>query len=115
MLLTFFHKINDLQIANLISYRNLFGKLISVYELQAIPSWDVSTIRKILPFITTAAPVSLAKEAGQRFSEGDHSLLLRVSQVLEKASGFDKSTSGTKYLGSPQRIFFRYRYTYKNL
>ncbi|MFZ1330326.1 MAG: helix-hairpin-helix domain-containing protein [Chitinophagaceae bacterium] len=107
--------INDLQIANLISYRNLFGKLISVYELQAIPSWDVSTIRKILPFITTAAPVSLAKEAGQRFSEGDHSLLLRVSQVLEKASGFDKSTSGTKYLGSPQRIFFRYRYTYKNL
>ncbi|MEI2738611.1 MAG: hypothetical protein V9F01_07490 [Chitinophagaceae bacterium] len=101
--------------SNLISYRNLFGKLISIYELQAVPAWDVNTIRKLLPFVTAATPVLLAEEAGKRFSDGDHSLLLRVSQVLEKADGFDKSTSGTKYLGSPQRIFFRYRYTYKNL
>ncbi len=107
--------VTDLQIANLISYRNLFGKLISIYELQAVPAWDVNTIRKLLPFITAATPVSLAEEAGKRFSEGDHTLLLRVSQVLEKADGFDKTTSGTKYLGSPQKIFFRYRYTYKNL
>ena len=34
---------------------------------------------------------------------------------MEKSKGFDKTTSGTKYLGSRQRIFFRYRYTYKNL
>ncbi len=107
--------VTDLQIANLISYRNLFGKLISIYELQAVPAWDVNTIRKLLPFVTAATPVSLAEEAGKRFSEGDHSLLLRVSQVLEKADGFNKTTGGTKYLGSPQRIFFRYRYTYKNL
>lgn len=107
--------VTDLQIVNLISYRNLFGKLISIYELQAVPAWDVNTIRKLLPFVTAATPVLLAEEAGKRFSDGDHSLLLRVSQVLEKADGFDKSTSGTKYLGSPQRIFFRYRYTYKNL
>ena len=107
--------VTDLQIANLISYRNLFGKLISIYELQAVPAWDVNTIRKLLPFVTAATPVSLAEEAGRRFSEGDHSLLLRVSQVLEKADGFNKSTGGTKYLGSPQRFFFRYRYTYKNL
>jgi hypothetical protein len=107
--------VTDLQIANLISYRNLFGKLLSIYELQAVPAWDVNTIRKLLPFVTAATPVSLAEEAGRRFSEGDHSLLLRVSQVLEKAEGFNKTTGGTKYLGSPQRIFFRYRYTYKNL
>jgi hypothetical protein len=107
--------ITDLQIANLISYRNIFGKLISIYELQAVPAWDVSTIRKILPFITTQVALSLKAEAGKRFREGDHSLLLRVIQVLEKSRGFDKTTSGTKYLGSPQKIFFRYRYTYKNL
>lgn len=107
--------VTDLQIANLISYRNLFGKLIDIYELQAVPSWDLNTIRKLLPFITVGIPVSLAEEAGKRFRDGDHSLLLRVTQVLEKSDGFDKSTSGTKYLGSPQRIFFRYRYTYKNL
>lgn len=107
--------ITDLQIASLISYRNLFGNFISVYELQAVPAWDISTIKKILPFIAVASPVSLADEAGKRFRDGEHSFLLRMSQVLEKSRGFDKSTSGTKYLGSPQRIFFRHRYNCKNL
>lgn len=107
--------ITDLQIANLIAYRNLFGKLISIYELQAVPAWDVHTIRKLLPFVTTTTAVSLAEETGKRFGEGDHSLLLRVSQILERSDGFSTSASGTKYIGSPQKILFRYRYTYKNL
>jgi len=107
--------LTDLQIANLISYRRLFGKFISIYEVQAIPTWDVSTLRKLLPFITIASPVSLKDDFANRFKDGDHSLLLRFTQVLEEAKGFDKSTAGTKYLGSPQRLFFRYRYTYKNL
>ena len=107
--------LTDLQIVNFITYRNLFGKLISLYELQAVPSWDIGTIKKLVPFITTATAISLKDEAGMRFKDGEHSLLLRGIQVLEKAKGFDKSTTGTKYLGSPQRVFFRYRYTYKNL
>ncbi|HRX93469.1 MAG TPA: helix-hairpin-helix domain-containing protein [Chitinophagaceae bacterium] len=107
--------ITDLQIANLISYRSLLGNLLNIYELQAVPSWDIGTIKLILPFVTVATPLSVKEEMGKRFSGGDHSLLLRVSQVLEQSKGFDKSTSGTKYKGSPQRIFFRYRYTYKNL
>ncbi len=107
--------VTDLQIANLISYRNLFGKLVSIYELQAVPSWDVATIKKLLPFVTTFNAVSLKKEVGQRFTDGDNNLLLRVSQIAERSKGFDPSTSGTKYLGSPQRIFFRYRYNYKNI
>ncbi|HSU28382.1 MAG TPA: hypothetical protein VLJ68_08370, partial [Chitinophagaceae bacterium] len=107
--------LTDLQIANFISYRKLFGALISIYELQSIPGWDILTIRKILPYVTIAVPVSIGQEAGRRFKDGDHSLLIRVSQVLEKSDGFDHSTPGTKYLGSPQRILLRYRYTYKNL
>lgn len=107
--------LTDLQIANLISYRRLFGKFISIYEVQAVPTWDISTLRKLLPFITIASPISLKDDFANRFNDGDHSLLLRFTQVLEEAKGFDKSTTGTKYLGSPQRLFFRYRYTYKNL
>lgn len=107
--------ITDLQIQNLISYRRLFGKLVDIYELQAVPSWDVTIIRKLLPFITVEVPVFIKDDFGHRIKDGDHGLLLRVSQVLEKSKGFDNSTSGTKYLGSPLRIFFRYRYVYKNL
>jgi hypothetical protein len=33
--------------------------------------------------------------------------LVRVSQVLEKSKGFDKSTTDTKYLGSPQKNIFQ--------
>jgi hypothetical protein len=107
--------ITDLQIASLISYRNLLGPLESIYELQAVPTWDLTLLRKIFPFITTASPVSIKEELQKRFSGGQHTLLARVTQVLEKSSGFDKSITGTKYLGSPQRIFLRYRYNYKNL
>ncbi|MBI5856537.1 MAG: helix-hairpin-helix domain-containing protein [Sphingobacteriales bacterium] len=107
--------ITDLQIANLITYRNLFGRFLNIYELQAIPSWDVNMIRKLLPFITISASVSLSEELGKRFRDGEHSLLLRISQILEKAEGFDKTSSGTKYTGSPQKILIRYRYSFKNL
>src|SRR6185503_7534020 len=37
------------------------------------------------------------------------------SQVLEKSKGFDETITGTKYLGGPQKLFFRYRYQYKDL
>lgn len=107
--------LSDLQIANLVLYRILLGRFIHVYELQAIPAWDVFTIRKIIPFVIVANLVSLSADLKKRFSDGEHSLLLRFSQVIEKAKGFDQTTSGTKYLGSPQRVFLRYRYNYKNL
>lgn len=107
--------LTDLQIASFITYRNLLGRLISIYELQAVPSWDLPTIKRLLPFITVSTEAPLAEEFGKRFRNGEHSLLFRVSQVLERPDGFNRSTAGTKYLGSPLRMLFRYRYSYKNL
>jgi len=107
--------LSGLQIANLISYRKLIGNFISIYELQAIPSWDILTIKKLLPFISVNKAVGINEEFLSRFKGGDRVLLLRYSQVIEKAKGFDQTTSGTKYLGGPQKLFFRYRYQYKNL
>lgn len=112
-----FRWLTDLQIRNLIQYRQLLGKLISIYEVQAIPVWDVESINRTRPFVTVSGSVSIGSEAGRRFSEGDHTLLLRVSQVFEKSKGFiaPDDTTNAKYLGSPQRIFMRYKYQYKNL
>lgn len=107
--------ISDLQINNLLLYRKLLGKLISIYELQAVPAWDVVTIKKIAPFITVSDGGISKEDFAKRFGKGEHSVLLRFSQVLEKAKGFDKSVNGTHYLGGPQKLLFRYRYTYKNL
>lgn len=107
--------LTDLQIANLISYRKLLGKFVSIYELQSVPTWDIFTIKKLLPFVTISSPVSVSKSIASRLKGGQNNLLLRYSQILERSVGFDKSSSGTKYLGSPQKLFFRYRYSYKNV
>lgn len=109
------HILNDLQVESLISYRKLFGSFINIYELQAVPGWDIRSIRKILPFITIQASTGLSKEMTGRFRRGEHIILLKISREPERQQGFNKNSTGTKYLGSPQKIFFRYRYSYKNL
>lgn len=106
--------LSELQIASLISYRHLLGKLISVYELQAVPLWDIQTIEKILPYVTISAAVSVQEELRKRFHGGEQSVLLRFSQVLERSVAY-KDSSSSSYKGSPQKILFRYRYAYKNL
>ncbi len=115
--LTALRYLNSLQIENILSYRNYFGNFINIHELQAIPSMDVSTINKILPYITVASSVRAFESLRERLSGGDHSLLLRASQTIEKQRGFllDSSVAKNFYPGSPQRLFIRYKYNYKNL
>jgi hypothetical protein len=107
--------LTDLQIDNLLSYRKLLGKFISTYELQAIPGWDVPTIKKILRYVTINNAVRSTEDMKNRFVNGDHQLLIRYSQILESSKGFGKSATAARYLGSKGRIFSRYRYQYKNL
>lgn len=107
--------LNEWQIENLIVYRKLLGRLISLYELQAVPGWDLGTIRKLWPYLSVEDTDSLSDILTQRLNKGETSVLFRVSQVLEKAAGFKKNLTGNYYLGSPQQFFFRYSYKYKNL
>lgn len=108
--------LTDLQANNFISYRNLLGKLISIYELQAVPGWDINLVKKLLPYVTIADPVFTKEEIRQRLNKGNHYLLLRYSRVLEKADGYvRKDSSRSSYAGDPSRLMFRYKYQYKNL
>jgi hypothetical protein len=106
--------ITDLQINNFIRYRNLLGKFISIYELQAVPTWDVLTIKKILPYIFVGDAVSVKENLLSRFRNGDQDLLFRITRVLEKSKGYDTSLSN-HYLGDRNHLLFKYRYQYKDL
>jgi len=106
--------LSDLQIDNLIAYRDLLGKLISIYELQSIPSWDLVTIKRILPYINVGNAMAFHEDMHERFKGGDNGLLLRYALTLEKSKGFDASAT-KKYLGARDKIFFRYKYQYKNV
>ncbi len=106
-----------IQIQNFILYRTLTGKLINLYELQAVPGWDINTIQKIRPYVIVSSRVSVSGTLNTRFINGDHSMLVRASQVIEKSKGYllDSSTAANFYPGSPQKILFRYKYAYRNL
>ena len=107
--------LNALQVSQFFRYRNLLGKFISVYELQAIPAWDAATVRLMLPFVQTGAVEPLSRRFRTQLLGGEHKLLLRVQQVLEKSTGFHtKDSLPAPYAGGRQRVFFRYTHNYKN-
>ena len=109
-------ELNDLQIKNLISYRHLFGNLLDIYELQAVPAWNVNLIQKLLPFITVTKNTSIIENIKDRWHNGGHDISSMISRVLEKSAGYNKrSDSGNYFMGSANRITFRYRYNYRNL
>jgi hypothetical protein len=108
--------VSDLQIQNLLRYRQLLGNLVDIYELQAVPSWDIETIIKLLPYITVGTVVPLGADIRERLLNGNHTILVRAQRVVEKSEGFKRPDSITnRYPGSPERLFFRYKYSYKNL
>jgi hypothetical protein len=115
--LTRLHLLNALQISNFFSYRKLLGPLLSIHELQAVPGWDLETIRRLIPYIMIGRDESVYSALRERWKGGDATYLVRAAQVLEKSRGFEEpATPGAAhYLGSPQKIFIRYTYNYKQL
>ena len=108
---------NALQAAQLVTYREALGPFISIYELQAVPSWGPELFINIRPYITVSLMEKEVKNLGERIKKGDHQLLFRLSQVLEKSKGYLQKGAATKnyYPGSPQKILLRYQYHYKNI
>ncbi len=109
--------LTPIQIQNLVTYRAVLGKMINIYELQAIPGWNIRTIQKLLPYITVSGAIGVATDLGDRFRNGQHSILARASQIIERSRGFliDSTVATNYYPGSPQKLMLRYKYVYKNL
>ncbi|HET9055653.1 MAG TPA: helix-hairpin-helix domain-containing protein [Chitinophagaceae bacterium] len=112
------HLLSTLQIQNLIRYRKILGLFLNIYELQAIPTWDVGTIQKILPYVTVKQSVNFVQQIGKRFRNGNRTLLARITYVPEKAKGFNNKNSDSSasfYSGGREKLLVRYKYHYKNL
>lgn len=104
------------QIISLAEYRVKFGDFISIYELQAIPDWDLVTIQNLLPFITLEDFSLVTKPFFTRVLEAENSyLLFRHKRTWETRKGYtpaDTSASGkitSRYLGDPNEVYLRYR------
>lgn len=115
------HLLTDLQIVSLLHYRDFFGDFISIYELAAIEEIDRITLEMILPFVT----VDLVQKDNFQWKNavryGTHEILMRYQNTFEQKEGYiPKSDSilalfpNRQYLGSSDKLYFRYRNTYKD-
>lgn len=109
--------LSPIQIYNLILYRNLMGNFINIYELQAIPDWDINLIRRIRPYVIVNSKIDVFNSLGSRLKNGENTLLVRGSQVVEKSKGYLNVSDSVNnfYAGSPQKLLVRYKYIFKNL
>jgi hypothetical protein len=113
---------------NLISYIEEFGKLTSIFELQAVPGFNADVFRKISPYVTVRESMDkdinpgVLHPAGPSFrtifSEGKHEILARTVFTLEQERGYeppDSNQDGTlksHYAGNGTRYYGRYRMRY---
>ncbi|OJJ15943.1 hypothetical protein BKI52_36455 [marine bacterium AO1-C] len=115
--------LSELQINSFLKHVNTNGKLLTIYELQAIPNFDQATIDKLLPFVFVR-PAGLyidARPLWQRILREKESnyLILRYDRVLEEKRGFtpaDTNSQGepnNRYLGTPGRMYARYRVSHR--
>ncbi|WP_111669459.1 ComEA family DNA-binding protein [Algoriphagus litoralis] len=108
--------LNPSQIGSLINYRNTYGPLLSPYELQAVPEFDLVTIENLLPFITLGTSGLKSKKFWDRVRDEEQAyVLFRHQRTWEKRRGFspaDTSSNGTlssRYLGDPNTVYLRFR------
>lgn len=115
------YMLNEIQISNLLTHIGKNGKLISIFELQSIDGFDEATIEALMPY------VKVSNEGASKFSFKDalqysnHDLFIRYTRTLEEQAGYMPITDSalaespnSRYLGSPDKVFVRYRYKFFN-
>lgn len=105
--------LSEIQINDLLIHIKKNGKLLTIYELQAITGFDRTIIDKLIPFIKIQDDglVSDARSLWQRIrSEENNYLIARYVRTFEKQKGFGLPDSvDNRFLGSPDRYYARYR------
>lgn len=101
-------------IQQILNYRDRTGGFISVNELQVIEGLDARTAPLLAEVLTVSDRSTLSTVTYQDFKEkGKHELIIRHGRVLESQRGYHiKDETRSRYLGSPDRLLWRYRYNY---
>ncbi len=117
--------LSDIQINFLLDHIDKNGKLMTIYELQAVQGFDLELISKILPYVKVDNnfdnPNVSLKEI---FKYGKFQLVSRYQQVLEQQLGYFAASVFTDsikearpnnyYLGKQYRLYERFNFTYAN-
>lgn len=99
------HLLNDLQINNIIVYRDLLGDFIRLEELQAVPGMDLESIRRILPFIRVTAGSGKSNLWEEILKPGTRTLFTRYERDFPLKSGYKGENPA--FEGSPDKLYTR--------
>ncbi len=102
------HMLTELQIQELIHHRSQ-SAFLSVYELQALPSFDDVTVQRIIPFVRVDAGMQQNKLLRRIWYNKNNYLLLRYERTLEQRMGYHHTDSAKRYQGSADKIYTRFR------
>lgn len=98
--------LNAKQIQSFFEFRNTTGPFLSKWELQAIPDWDLPTLKRIQDFIVCRSTIDRWNIASSR-----HLWIHRLEFTVEEKKGFSPpdSRSKVRYFDSPYTELHRYK------
>ena len=113
--------LSDRQIARILSYRERYGKILTVYELKNIEELDYQTISLLLPFVYIG-DISVEKRAftvKNMLKYGRNELQIRYDRCFQQKKGYRaypdsvlQQYPNRKYRGEPFYHSLRYSYTF---
>lgn len=110
--LRFLNILSESQIQNLLHHREENGTLLSLYEIQAIPGFDTTTLSRLLPFVEVRDPqqkidISLLSRILQ---EDNNYFIARYERTLETKAGYHPDVEDERrFRGSAGKAYFRFR------
>ena len=115
------HLLNEIQLQNLMAYKEKYKQVYSIFELKYLPGFDAESLQRLAPFVIAGSvKQQQAFSLKEVFKYGSHQILLRYQQVLETSLGYKTAADsawkkpGSIFLGNPQKLYTRYAFNYKN-
>ncbi len=109
--------LNAAQINSLAAYKAKNGELLSIYELQAVPNFDLATIYRIKSFVTVNRSLDDLNETfASLLAKSKKNLFVRWSRNVEVPQGFRlrADAEAPAFEGDLNRYYLRYAQTYEN-
>lgn len=110
--------LSSIQIQAIVNYRRELGQIYSLYELPNIPTLDLATAQRILPYVTIAGRKEQRDlPLGKILKYSRRDLFVRYQRILETKEGYRDLAPGEdrqRYLGSPDKLYLRFRQNYRN-
>ena len=113
--------LSDLQIQNLLEHRKRYGRMLTLYELKNIDSFDFETISLLLPFVyigekgVDKRPITVRN----LLKQGSNNLQIRYDRCFQQKKGYGSYPDSVlqqypnrKYLGEPFYHSIRYSYNF---